>query len=219
VCQETIYGAICHGGRGGLSRQLTRRLRTGRPLLGHAAREAGPGGRNTAAIDALASADVVGAVFVPFAFVVAVIVTTTWARIERRRSVHNPARLVYLGSTAVPLVVLAVEPVVGFVGYVGRPRRGVPAGGAVADRAGCRTCHGGRPRRGRRPAHRQRRHDRPLCRRRRRPDRGAPRLRRERRHRRAIALSLGGLHLLFDGFIWRSASGRQRGHGAYEDIS
>jgi hypothetical protein len=35
----------------------------------------------------------------------------------------------------------------------------------------------------------------------------------------AIALSLGGLHLLFDGFIWRSASGRQRGHGAYEDIS
>jgi hypothetical protein len=58
-------------------------------------------------------------VFVPFAFVVAVIVTTTWARIERRRSVHNPARLVYLGSTAVLLVVLAVEPVVGFVGYVG----------------------------------------------------------------------------------------------------
>jgi IS30 family transposase len=32
VCHETIYQAIYHGGKGGLSRQLTRRLRTGRPL-------------------------------------------------------------------------------------------------------------------------------------------------------------------------------------------
>jgi transposase, IS30 family len=32
VCHETIYQALYHGGRGGLSRQLTRRLRTGRPL-------------------------------------------------------------------------------------------------------------------------------------------------------------------------------------------
>ena len=32
VCHETIYQALYHRGRGGLSRQLTRRLRTGRPL-------------------------------------------------------------------------------------------------------------------------------------------------------------------------------------------
>lgn len=32
ICHETIYQAPYHGGRGGLSRQLTRRLRTGRPL-------------------------------------------------------------------------------------------------------------------------------------------------------------------------------------------
>jgi IS30 family transposase len=32
VCHETIYQALYHGGRSGLSRQLTRRLRTGRPL-------------------------------------------------------------------------------------------------------------------------------------------------------------------------------------------
>ncbi|WP_328375704.1 IS30 family transposase [Micromonospora zamorensis] len=32
VCHETIYQALYRGGRGGLSRQLTRRLRTGRPL-------------------------------------------------------------------------------------------------------------------------------------------------------------------------------------------
>lgn len=32
VCHETIYQALYHGGKGGLSRELTRRLRTGRPL-------------------------------------------------------------------------------------------------------------------------------------------------------------------------------------------
>jgi transposase, IS30 family len=32
VCHETIYQAFYHGGKGGLSRELTRRLRTGRPL-------------------------------------------------------------------------------------------------------------------------------------------------------------------------------------------
>ena len=32
VCHETIDQALYHGGKGGLSRSLTRRLRTGRPL-------------------------------------------------------------------------------------------------------------------------------------------------------------------------------------------
>jgi IS30 family transposase len=32
VCHETIYRAIYRGGKAGLSRQLTKRLRTGRPL-------------------------------------------------------------------------------------------------------------------------------------------------------------------------------------------
>jgi transposase, IS30 family len=32
LCHETIYQALYHDGKGGLSRQLTRRLRTGRPL-------------------------------------------------------------------------------------------------------------------------------------------------------------------------------------------
>jgi IS30 family transposase len=35
VCHETIYQALYHGGKGGLSRQLTLRLRTGRPLRKH----------------------------------------------------------------------------------------------------------------------------------------------------------------------------------------
>jgi transposase, IS30 family len=32
VCHETIYQALYHGGKGGLNRQLTKKLRTGRPL-------------------------------------------------------------------------------------------------------------------------------------------------------------------------------------------
>ncbi len=32
LCHETIYQALYHGGKGGLSRTLTKRLRTGRPL-------------------------------------------------------------------------------------------------------------------------------------------------------------------------------------------
>ncbi|WP_425580583.1 IS30 family transposase, partial [Streptosporangium amethystogenes] len=32
ICHETIYRALYQGGKGGLSRKLTRRLRTGRPL-------------------------------------------------------------------------------------------------------------------------------------------------------------------------------------------
>ena len=36
VCHETIYQALYHGGKGGLSRSLTRHLRTGRPLRKHA---------------------------------------------------------------------------------------------------------------------------------------------------------------------------------------
>ncbi len=171
--------------------------------LGHAAQDAGLGGRNSAAIDVLASADVAAAVLVPLALVVAVIVTATWARIERRRSAHNPARLLYLASTAALLIVLAVEPVIGFVGYVGahaaeyllvvRWRIGRAAERAtVGDRVGAvarRIGSGGtiavyaavvvaliaglRGLDGSDVAG-------------------------------AIALTLGGLHLLFDGFIWRS---------------
>ena len=35
LCHETIYQALYHGGKGGLSRTLTKKLRTGRPLRKH----------------------------------------------------------------------------------------------------------------------------------------------------------------------------------------
>jgi hypothetical protein len=151
----------------------------------------------------LASVDVVGTVLVPSVVALASIVTGAWIWAARLRSAHNPARLVYLGSTAVLLVVLAVAPVVGFVGYVGAPaaeyllvvrwRIGRAAEraamgdrvGAVARRIGSNGTIGlyaavvaalivG-----------LRRFD------------GSD-------VAGAIVLSLGGLHLLFDGFIWRS---------------
>ena len=49
----------------------------------------------------------------------ALVTTARWARRELRRSTHSSPRLFYLASTAALLVVLAVDPVVGFVGYVG----------------------------------------------------------------------------------------------------
>jgi hypothetical protein len=87
--------------------------------LGDAARQAGIGERNTTAIDALASVDVLGAVLLLSALAIAAGVTATWVRVELRRPARSPARFIYLGSTAVLFVVLAVEPVAGFVGYVG----------------------------------------------------------------------------------------------------
>lgn len=171
--------------------------------LGHAARQAGIGQRSTAAIDVLASVDVVGMVLVPSVVAVAAVVTGAWVRAERLRSAHNPARLVYLGSTAVLLVVLAVAPVVGFVGYVGahaaeyllvvRWRIGRAAErAAIGDRVGAVARRVG--------------------------SNGTIGLYAAAvvalivglRHldgsdvAGAIVLALGGLHLLFDGFIWRS---------------
>lgn len=87
--------------------------------LGEAASRAGIGSRNTTAIDALAAADVFGAVLLLSAAAVAVATTVAWVRMERRRPLHSRPRFIYLGSTAALFIVLAIEPVAGFVGYVG----------------------------------------------------------------------------------------------------
>ncbi len=87
--------------------------------VGATARAVGIGRRNTMAFDAVASADTVIAALLPVAIAVAFVTTVRWAHGELRRSTHSSPRLVYLASTAALLVVLAVDPVVGFVGYVG----------------------------------------------------------------------------------------------------
>lgn len=171
--------------------------------LSATARAMDVGARSTTAIDVIATAEAALLMLLPAAVVVAVVVTARWARSELHRPKHSPARLYYLASTAGLLVVLAVEPVAGFVAYVGahaaeyllvvRWRIGRAAErsiagdavGAVARRVGsmgtlglyaavvAAVIVGIRVLDGRAVA--------PV-----------------------IVLTLGGLHLLFDGVIWRS---------------
>jgi len=87
--------------------------------LAAVARQVGLDERSTTAIDALASARVAAAAAIPFVGAIALLLTARSVRAERQRDVHSPARLAYLGSTALLLAVLAVDPVTGFVAYVG----------------------------------------------------------------------------------------------------
>jgi hypothetical protein len=87
--------------------------------LAGTARDVGLGRRNRTAVEMLGSAHAVAAILLPVAIGVAVVVTAAWARNELRRSTHSTARLVYLASTLILLVVLAVDPVTGLVAYVG----------------------------------------------------------------------------------------------------
>ena len=58
------------------------------------------------------------ALLVPVAIVAAVLVVT-WLRSERRREVVNPAKHLYLASTALLFAAILWNPLVGLVGYVG----------------------------------------------------------------------------------------------------
>jgi hypothetical protein len=83
------------------------------------ARQVGVGDRNTIAVDALSSARVVAASLLPGAAAIAAVLTARSVQAELRRSIHSRARLAYLGSTALLLALLAVEPATGFVAFVG----------------------------------------------------------------------------------------------------
>jgi hypothetical protein len=83
------------------------------------ARAIGLGRRNRTAIEALASAHAVALVLLPVVLTIVAVVTAAWIRDERRRSTQSTARLVYLASTLILLVVLALDPVTGLVAYVG----------------------------------------------------------------------------------------------------
>ena len=87
--------------------------------LGATARVGGLGRPGLTAIDLVASADAAVMALLPAALLVAVVTTVRWARVELARTVHSRPRLLYLASTVGLLVVLAVHPVAGFVGYVG----------------------------------------------------------------------------------------------------
>ena len=114
-----------------------------------------------------------------------------------------PAATVYLGSTAVLFVVLAIEPVAGFVGYVGAHAAEYLLVVRWRIRGAGAKSAAGRRRRRAGPAHRHRRVDRPVRDRSSRPDRRSAQSRRQSGGRRDHT-DTRALHLAFDSVIWRS---------------
>jgi hypothetical protein len=80
---------------------------------------AGIGGANRRALDLLTDAAPVARVLLPIAAVVALVALVRWAIAERRNPNANPAKWYYVGSTLVMILLVAVNPLVGFVAYVG----------------------------------------------------------------------------------------------------
>jgi hypothetical protein len=87
--------------------------------LSEASRHVGLGERNATALQAVASLREVAVVALAPALVVALVLTSESLREGRRRRSGSLARRWYLGSTASLLAVLALEPITGFVAYVG----------------------------------------------------------------------------------------------------
>jgi hypothetical protein len=87
--------------------------------LSATAHAVGLGRRNSEVIDVIASVRVVVMVLLPVALFAATVITVRWVARELQRPTHSTTRLVYLGSTAGLLSLLAIDPVLGFVGYVG----------------------------------------------------------------------------------------------------
>ena len=87
--------------------------------LSATARAIGLSRRNSGAIDVIASADAAVEIVLPAMVILAIVVTARWARNELHRSTHSTSRLAYLASTAALIALLAIDPIVGFVGYVG----------------------------------------------------------------------------------------------------
>ena len=91
----------------------------GRIDVSATARTLGLDSRITTAFDAVTSAQIVVAVLLPVALVFAIVMTARSVRLELHRSKHSSPRLLYLASTFALLVLLALDPVVGFIAYVG----------------------------------------------------------------------------------------------------
>jgi hypothetical protein len=74
---------------------------------------------NRKGIDMLTSIRPYAAALVVVAVVVTVVLAAVWWRHERRSPVVNPAKHLYLASTALLFGVALVDPIVGFLAYVG----------------------------------------------------------------------------------------------------
>ncbi len=80
----------------------------------------GLGARNREGVEQLITLRPVALVALPIMAVVVLVLTARWWRAEQALGERsNPAKHLYVGSTAVLFVVMLVDPVVGFIGYVG----------------------------------------------------------------------------------------------------
>jgi hypothetical protein len=79
---------------------------------------AGLGGHNRAGIDVLTRFRGPARVLLPIVATIAIVFVVRWLKAERGHRA-NPAKWVYVGSTAALFVVMFVSPIAGFIGYVG----------------------------------------------------------------------------------------------------
>ncbi len=80
---------------------------------------AGLGGRNQKGLDVLTDAAPVARYLVPVMLIVVAVLIVQWVRQEMASDQVNPAKWVYLGSTAGLIGLTVVSPLAGFVGYIG----------------------------------------------------------------------------------------------------
>jgi hypothetical protein len=80
---------------------------------------AGLGGRNQKGLDLLTDAAPVARYLVPVMLVVVAVLVVQWVRQERAAAQVNPAKWIYLGTTAGLIGLTMVSPLAGFVGYIG----------------------------------------------------------------------------------------------------
>lgn len=76
------------------------------------------GATNERGVRLLASARPVATVVVVLSSLAAVALVGAWVRAERRRPMVNPAKYVYVGATALLFAVMLVDPLAGLIGYV-----------------------------------------------------------------------------------------------------
>ncbi len=79
----------------------------------------GLGGANRRGVELLSDLAPVARVVVPVTFVVALALFAAWASGQHRSAGANRAAWPYVGSTAVLFIVLLINPIAGFIGYVG----------------------------------------------------------------------------------------------------
>lgn len=77
------------------------------------------GENNTVAIDVLGQLRPVALALLVPAVAVSLAAAVLWVRAERRRPTVNPFKWLYLGSTLVLFAVIVIDPIVGIMGYVG----------------------------------------------------------------------------------------------------